>query len=70
MNQVSQEACLKLGLAAKQASTVRCEPYKFLLYETGSQCVLFRRLLMCLIEKIVSYLIKSAPDDYYRPPPN
>ncbi|KAJ6599163.1 hypothetical protein DFH09DRAFT_27215 [Mycena vulgaris] len=36
MVQVSQEVCLKLGLAAKQVSTVRCEPYKLLLYETGS----------------------------------
>ncbi|KAJ7276304.1 hypothetical protein B0H12DRAFT_13854 [Mycena haematopus] len=36
MKQVGQEVCLKLGLAASQASTVRCEPYKLLLYETGS----------------------------------
>ncbi|KAF7352874.1 Zn(2)-C6 fungal-type domain-containing protein [Mycena venus] len=36
IHQVSQEVCLKLGLAAGQASTVRCEPYKLLLYETGS----------------------------------
>ncbi|KAJ6515990.1 hypothetical protein C8R45DRAFT_226413 [Mycena sanguinolenta] len=36
MNQVRQEVCLKLGLAVAQASTVRCEPYKLLLYETGS----------------------------------
>ncbi|KAJ6539247.1 hypothetical protein B0H19DRAFT_349904 [Mycena capillaripes] len=36
MNQVSQEVCLKLGLGAGQAATVRCEPYKLLLYEEGS----------------------------------
>ncbi|KAJ7904418.1 hypothetical protein B0H14DRAFT_2662734 [Mycena olivaceomarginata] len=36
MHQVSREVCLRLGLAASQASTVRCEPYKLLLYETGS----------------------------------
>ncbi|KAJ7699978.1 hypothetical protein B0H17DRAFT_1253475, partial [Mycena rosella] len=36
MGQVTEEVCLKLGLVAKQASTVRCEPYKLLLYETGS----------------------------------
>ncbi|KAJ7499018.1 hypothetical protein FB451DRAFT_1203972 [Mycena latifolia] len=36
MGQIRQEVCLKLGLAAQQISTVRCEPYKLLLYETGS----------------------------------
>ncbi|KAJ7129787.1 hypothetical protein C8R44DRAFT_777696 [Mycena epipterygia] len=36
MNKVRQEVCLKLGLTAGQISTVRCEPYKLLLYETGS----------------------------------
>ncbi|KAF8211214.1 hypothetical protein K438DRAFT_2039655 [Mycena galopus ATCC 62051] len=36
MDQVRQEVCLKLGLAPGQTSTVRCEPYKLLLYETGS----------------------------------
>ncbi|KAK7061636.1 Zn(2)-C6 fungal-type domain-containing protein [Favolaschia claudopus] len=36
MNKVSQEVCTKLGLAAAQISTVRCEAYKLLLYETGS----------------------------------
>ncbi|KAJ7744541.1 hypothetical protein DFH07DRAFT_834750 [Mycena maculata] len=36
MNRVTQDVCSRLGLAAQQSCTVRCEPYKLLLYETGS----------------------------------